>query len=127
MWNRIFLSLMLGLTLTSAAQAQNTGGRGDRGDRSGGRSSPPSKSGPTPVDKIEINGVVKSIDTAGDRITIAYDAVDALDWPPGTMPFAVSKPDLLNGIIVGEKVSFRLESQQIYDLRAYKPPPPPEF
>jgi Cu/Ag efflux protein CusF len=49
--------------------------------------------------------------------------VDALDWPAGTMPFVVAKPALLDGATVGEKVRFKLESQQISELTAYVPPP----
>ncbi len=107
------------------------GGHGGGGHR-GGRQSPPSP-GPapaneaarpsrqTPLNKVEIVGVIKAIDTAGGRITIAYDEVDALNWPAGTNSFPVSKTSLLNGARVGEKVRFRIESQQIEDLAPYTP------
>ena len=35
------------------------------------------------------------------------------------MPFVVSKAELLNGITVGEKVRFHLESQQISTLAPF--------
>lgn len=72
-----------------------------------------------PVNEIEIVGVVRSIAPDTDRVTIAYDAVDGLGWPAGTMPFVVAKSALLKDVIVGEKVRFRLDSQQIADLRPY--------
>ena len=111
----------------TAAQAQGYGGhgRGGRGAGSSGGSSQSSSnpSAPkvraTPVDDTEIVGVVKAIDAADGRITIAYQAVEARNWPPGTMPFAVSKPELLAGASVGEKVRFKLDSEQITDLKPF--------
>ena len=50
---------------------------------------------------------------------IAYDAVDELNWPRGTMPFSAYKPDLLKGITVGQHVRFKLDSQQITELTPY--------
>jgi Cu/Ag efflux protein CusF len=72
-----------------------------------------------PVNQIEIVGVVKAIDAAANRVTIAYQAVDALNWPAGTMPFSVAKSALLSGVTVGEKVRFSLDSSQIAALRPY--------
>ncbi|HEX4180868.1 MAG TPA: copper-binding protein [Caulobacteraceae bacterium] len=71
------------------------------------------------MDQIEIVGVVKAIGPEPDRITIAYEAVDALNWPAGTMPFAASKPDLLKGATVGEKVRFKLASQHISEFNPF--------
>ena len=78
-----------------------------------------------PADKADIIGVVKAIDPAADRVTIAYQPVEALNWPAGVMPFVVAKSALLNEVAVGEKVRFRLESQQIYVLQAFAPGPGP--
>ena len=116
------------LMAASAAQAQSYGGgrgHGNRGQRpSGGSaqsSAPPSarKAPDTPVDDVDIIGVVKAIDAADGRVTIAYQAVDARNWPPGTMPFAVAKPELLAGVTTGEKVRFKLDSEQITELKAF--------
>jgi Cu(I)/Ag(I) efflux system protein CusF len=71
------------------------------------------------LNKIEIVGVVRAIDPEAGRVTIGYDPVEALNWPAGTMPFAVSKADVLKGVTIGEKVRFRLESQKIVDLQAF--------
>lgn len=68
---------------------------------------------------IEIIGVIKAIDASNNRVTIAYDDVEALSWPAGTMPFVVSKAELLKGASVGEKVRFKIESQQISSLAPY--------
>ncbi|MDB5445309.1 MAG: hypothetical protein JWQ97_626 [Phenylobacterium sp.] len=71
------------------------------------------------MSSIEIIGVIKAIDPNNNRVTITYEDVEALNWPAGTMPFVVSKTELLKGATVGEKVRFKLESQQISTLTPY--------
>jgi len=71
------------------------------------------------ANEIEIVGVVRAIAPETDRVTIAYDAVDGLGWPAGTMPFVVAKSALLKDVTVGEKVRFRLDSEQIAVLSPY--------
>ncbi|HWE47832.1 MAG TPA: copper-binding protein [Caulobacteraceae bacterium] len=116
------------IAAATAAQAQSGGGgrHGGRGGGKGGdRSSSSGGSSQTvpapdkPANQIEIVGVVRAIDPANSRVTIDYDAVDALAWPRGSKPFVVEKPALLQGVTVGEKVRFKLESSQIYQIKAY--------
>ena len=118
------------LVVATSAHAQSRGGGGGGGGggqgRRGGSTTPtpstttspdqPAPRAATPTNKVDITGVVKEIGPAEDRITIAYDAVEALNWPAGVMPFVVAKTDLLKGVTVGEKVRFRLDSQQISSL-----------
>jgi len=73
----------------------------------------------TPVNQVQIVGVVTAVDTASQRITIHYEATDALNLPEGTVPFEVSQTNLLNGVSVGEKVRFRLESHQIAEIKPF--------
>ena len=130
----VCLAFALCLLTASAANAQFGGGHGGGGRGGGGggggqspSGAPPSGGGGPPAgkvvppDQIDIVGVVQSIDPATDRITIAYQPVDALDWSAGTKPFEVAKSSLLQGVTVGEKVRFRLESLQIYVLQPYVP------
>jgi hypothetical protein len=127
MLKRIVPILAICLIASTPAHAQFGGGGRGHGGRDGPspNSSSPTPAPPppapllTPLDKIEIVGVVKAIGPEPDRIVIAYDAVDALNWPRGTMPFVVAKPDLLKGATVGEKVRFKLESQQISEMKPY--------
>lgn len=77
----------------------------------------------TPLSKIQIVGVIKAIDPKSQRITIAYEPVDALNWPAGEMPFEVARTSLLDGATVGEKVRFNIESQQIAAMEPYAPRP----
>jgi Cu/Ag efflux protein CusF len=135
---RIIPIVAILLIAASPAYAQYGGGMGGGGGghRGGGRRQqpPPDSSAPasapapptrrTPTGKVPIIGVVKAIDLKGQRITIAYDEVDSLNWPAGVMPFAVEKTSLLDGVSVGEKVRFNVESQQISALEPYTPPRP---
>lgn len=134
-----FATLMIvGLFVAGAAQAQAGGGpdggggpgggghgRGGHGRGGGGsetsrpakpdRPAPPDK----PVNQIEIVGVVRAIDPKTERITIAYDAVDELNWQPGVLPFVVGKSAMLNAVTVGQKVRFKLDSQRISEIRPF--------
>jgi Cu/Ag efflux protein CusF len=147
----LLLSLAIGLMAATAAHAQygggmgggggtmgggGSGGGGGGGHRHGGGGAPPSgggsSSGPrapaeklTPVSEDDIIGVVQAVDSANGRITIAYEPVAVRNWPAGVMPFAVAKPELLDGATVGEKVRFKLDSQQIVELDPYSGAPRP--
>jgi Cu/Ag efflux protein CusF len=125
---RLVLLLTICLLTPAVATAQSAGGGhghgGRRGDGSGGPAagarpsnapSPP----PTPVDQVQVVGVVQAIDAVAGRITIQYEATEALNLPAGTTPFEVSKTGLLQGVSVGEKVRFRLESHQIADIKPF--------
>jgi len=125
--------------LAPAIAAAQTGGDGSSGGGPGGgghghgghRGSPPDSSAPgakpaappsqpqTPVNQVQIVGVVTAVDPATGRITISYEATDALNLPAGTTPFEVSKTALLAGVSVGEKVRFRLDSHQIAEIRPF--------
>lgn len=139
----IALVALLSLAIAGAAQAQmggggggygggGGGGGGGHGHGSGGGKTPPAtttdktpllldprpKPQP-PTDQVEIVGVVRDIDPAGGRITIAYEEVEALNWPAGSLPFQVAMSDLMKGVTVGEKVRFKISSQQIWEIQPY--------
>jgi Cu/Ag efflux protein CusF len=127
MLKRIVPLFMIFLVAATAAQAQSGPGRGRGGGgrpSSGGSSSPtasatPAPKPPKPTNQISIVGVVKVIDLDAKRITIAYEPVDGLNWPAGTMPFSVYDANLLKTVSVGQKVRFKLDSQQITELTPY--------
>jgi len=131
MRNSFLPILAICLVVCTAAQAQMGGGHGGGGHRGRGgghpsdSSAPPARPDPAPVprqkatDQIEIVGVIRAIGPEPDRVTIAYDAVEDLSWPAGTMPFTVAKSALLKDATVGEKVRFRLESHQISYLSPF--------
>ena len=133
----IALVAFLSLAIAGAAQAQVGGGGGygggghGRGGGGGGGKAPPTSTDqtaplldprpkpPPPTDQVEIVGVVRDVDAAGGRITIAYDEVEALNWPAGSLPFQVAMSDLMKGVTVGEKVRFKISSQQIWAIEPY--------
>jgi Cu/Ag efflux protein CusF len=128
MFKRFIPVLTLCLMAATAAQAQGGGGGGRRGGGGGGGKRPSSSDpstpaastpgrAPAPVGKTQIVGVIKAIDPATDRVTIAYEANDALNWPEGSNTFVASKHELLKDVTVGEKVRFTLDSQQISTLQ----------
>jgi hypothetical protein len=129
--NRFGLTMLICLLAATGAQAQSSGGHrhGGRGGQPSGDSDAPRAQprgpipNPVPVEKTDIVGVVQAIDATAGRVTIAYEAVEARNWPPGAMPFVVERPSLLAGVTVGEKVRFRVESEQITDLGPYVPHP----
>ena len=73
----------------------------------------------TPASQVEMVGVVQELDLQAQRVTIAYEAAPLLNLPAWTMPFPVAKPDLLNGVTVGQKVRFKVDSHQIYALQPF--------
>lgn len=62
------------------------------------------------VQQASAEGTIKAIDTAKQRVTIAHDAVPAVQWPPMTMAFAATA-EQLQGLAIGDRVTFafRLE------------------
>jgi Cu/Ag efflux protein CusF len=127
------LPVLVCLLAVTAAQAQpggggrGRGGGGGGGGRSSGGSAPAGpaapKRAPTATNQIQIVGVVTAIDAAAGRVTIAYEPVEALNWPSGTQPFPVAKTALLEGVTVGEKVRFSLDNSEIWVLKPFAPPP----
>lgn len=88
------------------------GGRRGGGSSSGGGSPPPPAVKQVAASQIDMVGVVKAIGPA-DRVTIDYEEAPALDLPAGSRSFVVAKTSLLQGVTVGERVRFRLDSQQV--------------
>lgn len=66
-----------------------------------------------PSSATQVVGVVTAVDPAGGTITVAHDAIEALGWPAMTMPFEVARPELLDGVSVGERVKLELERPEM--------------
>lgn len=57
-------------------------------------------------------GIVKGIDLAEKKMTIAHEAIPAVNWPPMTMRFTITDPKTQPGDIkVGDKVAFDFVQQ----------------
>ncbi|MBS0332796.1 MAG: copper-binding protein [Proteobacteria bacterium] len=131
MFKRLAPALVL-LAVASIAHAQigggSGGGRGRGGGRGGGGPGPAPAGGsprkaPAPFNQLQFVGVVKAIDTETGRVTIAYEPVEAINWPAGTQPFPVAKTAMLSSVTVGQKVRFDLDSGAISALAPFDPPP----
>ncbi len=131
MFRRLAPVLLIFLAVGTTAQAQYGGGRGGghggQGQQPTGGSSgspptnatPPPPKPPKPMNQIQLVGVVQAVDPDARRVTIAYDANDELNWPHGTREFGVYKAELLKTVKVGEKVRFKLDSEQISEIAAF--------
>jgi Cu(I)/Ag(I) efflux system protein CusF len=108
---KLLIPVLVCLMAATAAQAQPGGGRGRGGP-------PPSAAKKRPTTP-EFIGVVKAIDATTGRLTISYDAVESINWPSGTQPFPVAKSAMLQGVTVGEKVRFTLDSGDIATLKPF--------
>ncbi len=54
-------------------------------------------------------GVVTKIDKPGQRVTIKHGEIKHLDMPPMTMAYRVKDVRLLDGLAVGNRISFSAE------------------
>lgn len=59
---------------------------------------------------IASTGTVTQVDAAAGVITINHGAIEAVSWPAMTMQFTAENPAILQGIAVGDAVSFELKS-----------------
>ena len=53
------------------------------------------------------DGVIKKIDAAGGKVSIAHGEIANLKMPPMTMTFKARSPEVLKGWKEGDKVRFR--------------------
>jgi Cu(I)/Ag(I) efflux system protein CusF len=53
-------------------------------------------------------GVVKAVDARKGSVTIQHGPIAGLKWPAMTMAFQANPPSLLQGVTVGESVTFKL-------------------
>jgi Cu/Ag efflux protein CusF len=135
MSRRLLPVLLIFLAAATSAHAQYGGGGGGRGGGHGGQGQPPGGSSgspptnatppppkaPKPMNQIQIVGVVQAVDPDNRRVTIAYDANDELNWPHGTRQFGVYKAEMLKTVTIGEKVRFKLDSEQISEIAPFGP------
>ena len=71
---------------------------------------------------IQGTGVVQSVDKAAKKITIAHEAIPAVNWPPMTMRFTITPQTQLNNVKDGDSVDFTFVQQGnlslLQDIRA---------
>ena len=91
------LSLMLALSTSGMALAQSGDMKGM--DMKG------------MVTKHQTTAVVKNIDAANGKVTLAHEPVKSLKWPAMTMGFAVKDKTLFDKLTVGNKVDVAFTKQ----------------
>ena len=67
-------------------------------------------SAPAVAGPITSTGTVTQVDAAAGTVTINHGAIEAISWPAMTMQFTAENPAILQGIAVGDSVSFELKS-----------------
>lgn len=65
---------------------------------------------PAVAGPITSTGTVTQVDAAAGTITINHGPIAAISWPAMTMQFTAESPAMLQGIAVGDQVSFELKS-----------------
>jgi Cu/Ag efflux protein CusF len=73
----------------------------------------------------DAEGEVRKIDKAQAKITLRHGEIKHLEMPPMTMVFRVKDAKLLDGLAIGDKVSFaaeRLDGQYVVTQVAKKAP-----
>jgi Cu/Ag efflux protein CusF len=55
--------------------------------------------------------VVKEVDAANGKVTLAHEAVKSLNWPPMTMGFTVKDKMLLDKLTVDKKVNVEFKKE----------------
>lgn len=65
---------------------------------------------PAVAGPITSTGTVTQVDAAAGTITINHAPIEALSWPAMTMQFTAENPATLQGIAVGDSVSFEVKS-----------------
>lgn len=55
--------------------------------------------------------VVKEVDAANGKVTLAHEAVKSLNWPAMTMGFAVKDKMLFDKLVVGKKIHVEFKQE----------------
>lgn len=55
-------------------------------------------------------GVVTAVDAAAGTISLDHEPIAAINWPAMSMQFTAENPAMLQGIAVGDRVTFEIKS-----------------
>lgn len=67
-------------------------------------------SAPAAAGPIRAVGIVTAIDAAASTISLDHEPIAAISWPAMSMQFQAENAAILQGIAVGDRVSFELKS-----------------
>ena len=106
------LALALGLAAAPLCAAAQTGHAGHAMPAGAAQASPAAMT----------NGLVKKVDKASGRVTIAHEEIRNLGMPPMTMVFRVRDPAWIGKMKDGDKIRFAAEDANgTLTLVAYEP------
>ena len=74
-------------------------------------------------DAVAVNhgvGIVKAIDTAAGKITLAHEPIEALKWPAMTMLFKLAPAAVIGDVAAGDQVKFDFSGTDMNDLTVVK-------
>ncbi len=103
MFKAFIVPIML-LTAACSPPAAQDAAKTD-GEMSMAESAAPAQAGP-----IAGVGAVTAVDAAAGTISLDHGAIAAISWPAMSMQFTAENPAILQGIAVGDRVSFELKS-----------------
>lgn len=93
------------LAATAAACSQETTAPAKEDMGSMETSEPAAIAGP-----IRSTGAVTAVDASAGTISLDHEAIAAINWPAMSMQFTAENPAILQGIAVGDHVTFELKS-----------------
>ena len=65
---------------------------------------------PAAAGPVTAVGTVTAVDAAAGTISINHEPIAAISWPTMTMQFTAEDPAILQGVAVGDRVSFEIKS-----------------
>lgn len=65
---------------------------------------------PAPAGPITGVGTVTAVDAAAGTVSLDHGPIAAISWPAMSMQFTAENPAILQGIAVGDRVSFEIKS-----------------
>lgn len=71
------------------------------------------------IQTYRAHGVVKSIDTTNQKITLSQDSVTELGWPIRDMTYTADGKNILNGIKVGQTVDATITANSPYQASVH--------
>jgi len=98
-------SLIVSIALLAAACSPPASQEAKTDDMNMSEPATPAAAGP-----IMGTGAVTQVDAAAGTITINHGPIEAVSWPAMSMQFTAENPAILQGISVGDNVSFELKS-----------------
>ncbi len=98
-------ALIIPLVLLAAACSPAAQDAAKTGDMNMAETTAPAPAGP-----ITSIGTVTAIDAAAGTLSLDHEPIAAISWPAMSMQFTAENPAILQGIAVGDRVSFEIKS-----------------